>query len=93
MQVIDAPHTVSISEFKKDPMKVIHDAERLPTAIINGKKAVAYFIPAKTFKKMVDDFENRQDYLLAVEVLARKGRTICWEEVKKGRDLRDKKIK
>jgi len=54
MQQIHAKQTVSITELKKNPSKIVEDAQGDPIAILKNNTPTAYLIPAKTFEKILD---------------------------------------
>lgn len=62
MERLYARASVSISELKKNPSRIIHDAEGNPVAILNHNKPSAYLIPAETFEALMEKIE---DYELA----------------------------
>lgn len=70
MDRIFASASVSISELKKNPSRVIHDAEGAPVAILNHNKPSAYLVPAETFEAVIEKLE---DYELAKLVEERAG--------------------
>jgi antitoxin StbD len=49
MDRIYARASVSISELKKNPSRIINEAEGSPVAILNHNKPSAYIIPAEAF--------------------------------------------
>ena len=60
MQRLHAMQAASISELKKNPTKLINEADGEPVVILNHNTASAYLIPAQTFEHMLDlldDFE------------------------------------
>ena len=62
MDRILASASVSISDLKKNPSRVINDAEGAPVAILNHNKPSAYLVPAATFEAVMEKLE---DYELA----------------------------
>ena len=60
MQRLHAMQSASISELKKNPSKLIGEAEGRPVVILNHNIAAAYLIPAETYEKMLDLFDDRQ---------------------------------
>jgi antitoxin StbD len=62
MDKIYARASVSISELKKNPSRIINEAEGSPVAILNHNKPSAYLIPAEAFETLMERFE---DYNLA----------------------------
>lgn len=78
MQKMFAHCSASISELKKNPTALLHEADGDPVAILNHNKPTAYLISAATYEwlmDIVDDFElgqivkeRRADLLDAVAV-------------------------
>jgi antitoxin StbD len=62
MNKIYARASVSISDLKKNPSRIINEAEGAPVAILNNNKPSAYIIPAEAFEALMERFE---DYNLA----------------------------
>jgi len=62
MDRIYARASVSISDLKKNPSRIINEAEGAPVAILNHNKPSAYIIPAEAFEALMERFE---DYNLA----------------------------
>lgn len=62
MERLYARASVSISDLKKNPSRVINEAEGSPVAILNHNKPSAYLIPAEAFEALMEKLE---DYRLA----------------------------
>lgn len=63
MQQLHATQSASISELKKNPSKLISEADGRPVVILNHNMAAAYLIPAETFEIMLnalDDLELKK---------------------------------
>ncbi len=58
MDRILASASVSISELKKNPSRVINEAEGAPVAILNHNKPSAYLVPAETFEAVMEKLED-----------------------------------
>jgi len=58
MDRIFASASVSISDLKKNPSRVIRDAEGAPVAILNHNQPIAYLVPAKTFEAVMEKLED-----------------------------------
>lgn len=52
--------TTSISEFKKDPMAVMKEAEGFPVAVLNRNQAVFYCISAEVYEQLMDKLEDME---------------------------------
>lgn len=72
MDRIYARASVSISDLKKNPSRIINEAEGSPVAILNHNKPSAYLIPAEAFEALMERFE---DYNLAQLVKEREKET------------------
>jgi antitoxin StbD len=62
MDRLYARASVSISDLKKNPSRIINEAEGAAVAILNHNKPSAYLIPAEAFEALMERFE---DYELA----------------------------
>lgn len=60
MQYIHAKQVASISELKKNPTKLINDADGKPVAILNHNVATAYLIPVETYEIILELLDNQQ---------------------------------
>ena len=52
MRAILSPFSASISELKKNPSRLIEEANGESVAILNHNKPTAYLVPAETFERM-----------------------------------------
>ena len=52
--------TVSMSDFKKNPAKVLREAKAQPVAVLNHNKAAFYMIEPALFEALIDEVENAQ---------------------------------
>ena len=78
MRQVLANCSASISELKKNPTALLHEADGSAIAILNHNKPTAYLVPAETYEclmEMLDDYElgklvdsRRADLSAAVEV-------------------------
>jgi antitoxin StbD len=60
MQSILTNLTISMSEFKKNPAKVLRDAGTEPVAVLNHNKAAFYLIDPTLFEALIDEVEDAQ---------------------------------
>lgn len=63
MNPILSPYSASISELKKNPSRLIEQADGEAVAILNHNKPTAYLIPAQTYEwisSMLEDQELRE---------------------------------
>lgn len=58
MDRIYACASASISDLKKNPTRIINEAEGSPVAILNHNKPSAYLVPAEAFKALMERFED-----------------------------------
>ena len=73
MQHLYAIQAASISELKKNPSKLISEAEGKPVVILNHNIAAAYLIPAETYEKMLALLDDHQLEQLVYQRLHDKG--------------------
>lgn len=59
-RMILADLIASISEMKKHPMQVIHQAKGKPVAILNRNQPVFYCISPALFEKMMDLLDDEE---------------------------------
>jgi antitoxin StbD len=69
MERLYARASVSISDLKKNPSRIIHEAEGTPVAILNHNKPSAYLVLAEAFEALMEKLE---DYELSRIVEERK---------------------
>lgn len=60
MQPIYADRTVSVSEFKRNPGKVVSEAGGRPVAVLKNNKPGFYAVPAELFEQLADLLEDLQ---------------------------------
>ena len=58
MDRIYARASVSISDLKKNPSRIINEAEGAPVAVLNHNKPSAYLIPAEAFEALMEQIED-----------------------------------
>jgi len=58
MERLFASSSVSISDLKKNPSRIINEAEGTPVAILNHNKPSAYLVPAKAFESIMEKLED-----------------------------------
>jgi antitoxin StbD len=58
MQRLFAHASVSISDLKKNPSRIINQSEGAPVAILNHNKPSAYIIPADAFEPLMEKLED-----------------------------------
>ncbi|HIE5443507.1 antitoxin [Serratia ureilytica] len=57
--VILSESSVSISELKKNPMRIVGAGNGLPVAILNRNQPAFYCVPAAFYEKMLDDLDDQ----------------------------------
>jgi antitoxin StbD len=58
MEKLYADLTISMSDFKKNPAKVLREAGDRPIAVLNHNKAAFYLIEPQLFETMIEDLED-----------------------------------
>lgn len=58
MERLFARASVSISDLKKNPSRIINESEGAPVAILNHNKPSAYLIPAEAFEALMEKLED-----------------------------------
>jgi antitoxin StbD len=58
MERLFARASVSISDLKKNPSRIIQQSEGAPVAILNHNKPSAYIIPADAFEALMERLED-----------------------------------
>lgn len=60
METLLADLTVSMSDFKKNPAKVLREAKSQPVAVLNHNKAAFYMVDPVLFEALIDEVEDAQ---------------------------------
>lgn len=60
MQALLTDLTISMSDFKKNPAKVLREANAQPVAVLNHNKAAFYVIDPRLFEALIDEVEDAQ---------------------------------
>lgn len=60
METLLADLTVSMSDFKKNPAKVLREAKAQPVAVLNHNKAAFYMVDPVLFEALIDEVEDAQ---------------------------------
>lgn len=60
MQSIYASQVASISELKKNPTKLINEANGAAVAILNHNTAAAYLVPVEMFEQIIDVLDEHE---------------------------------
>jgi antitoxin StbD len=59
MEQLYANTSVSISELKKNPSAIIHNAEGFAVAVLNHNRPAAYLVPVAAFEAMMDLLDDQ----------------------------------
>jgi antitoxin StbD len=59
MEQLYANASVSISELKKNPSAIIHQAEGFAVAVLNHNRPAAYLVPVAAFEAMIDQLDDQ----------------------------------
>lgn len=60
MQTLRTDLTISMSDFKKNPAKVLRDAGRQPVAVLNHNRAAFYMVDPELFEALLDEVADAQ---------------------------------
>ena len=60
METLLAELTVSMSDFKKNPAKVLREAKAQPVAVLNHNKVAFYMVDPVLFQALIDEVEDAQ---------------------------------
>ena len=60
MQSLLTDLTISMSDFKKNPAKVLRDAKTQPVAVLSHNKAAFYVVDPLLFDALIDEVEDAQ---------------------------------
>ena len=58
LRPILAGNSTSISEFKKNPMAVVEQADGFPVVVLNRNQPAFYCVPAEAYEQMIDKLED-----------------------------------
>ncbi|MDX8401850.1 MAG: type II toxin-antitoxin system Phd/YefM family antitoxin [Mariprofundaceae bacterium] len=67
MKEVYSRMTASISELKRNPSAVLHQAAGEPVVILNHNRPTAYLVPANTWETMMEMLEDAELAQLARE--------------------------
>ena len=60
MQSLLTDLTISMSDFKKNPAKVLREAQTQPVAVLSHNKAAFYMVDPLLFEALIDEVEDAQ---------------------------------
>ena len=70
MDTIYADLSVSMTEFKKNPTKIVRSADKKPVAVLNHNKPAFYMLAPELFEALLQELEDRELVELARQRLA-----------------------
>ncbi len=76
MEQILTSCSASISELKKNPTALLHEAEGAPIAILNHNVPAAYLIPAETYEWVMEKIEDVELGQIVMDRAREKGNAI-----------------
>ncbi|ARU30944.1 antitoxin [Sulfuriferula sp. AH1] len=60
MQTIFTDLTISMSDFKKNPAKVLREAGQKPVAVLNHNKPAFYMVDPQMFELLIEQLADNQ---------------------------------
>jgi antitoxin StbD len=51
---------VSITDFKRNPQRIVDEAGDAAVALLNRNRATAYIVPASTFARLMEELEDAE---------------------------------
>ncbi len=76
MQTIFADLTVSMSDFKKNPAKVLREAGQKPVAVLNHNKPAFYMIDPQMFEALIEQLADNQLMPLLQKRMAQRAQAV-----------------
>jgi antitoxin StbD len=76
MDTIYADYSISMSEFKKNPARVLRTAGEKPVAVLNHNRPAFYMVTPKLFEALIEELSDRDLVNLARQRLAQKDEAI-----------------
>lgn len=76
MQTLFADLTISMSDFKKNPTKVLRDAGSKPVAVLNHNKPAFYMVNPELFAALMERMDDLALAPLLKERLAQRGQAV-----------------
>jgi len=72
MDTIYADLSVSMTEFKKNPAKVVRSADKKPVAVLNHNKPAFYMLAPELFEALLEELDDKELVELARQRLSTK---------------------
>jgi len=76
METVLASRSISISDFKKNPAKVVREAGSHPIAVLSHNRPVFYLVEPRLFAALIDNLEDVELAELAARRVAAGERSI-----------------
>lgn len=58
MQRVEASVAVTVSDLKKSPTAIMHEAQGEAVAVLNHNRVMAYMVPADVYEAMLDRLDD-----------------------------------
>ncbi len=72
MDTIYANLSVSMTEFKKNPAKIVRSADKKPVAVLSHNKPAFYMLAPELFEALLDELDDKELVEIARQRLATK---------------------
>jgi antitoxin StbD len=76
MNTIYGPYSASVSELKKNPSRLLAEANGEPVVILNHNKPTAYLVPAPMYEEVMERLEDAEWGGVIKERMAEKTKAI-----------------
>ncbi|MDD2558768.1 MAG: type II toxin-antitoxin system prevent-host-death family antitoxin [Desulfuromonas sp.] len=76
MDTILADYSISMTEFKKNPARIVRDAGQSPVAVLSHNKPAFYMVSPQLFEALVEELADREIEDLARNRLSQKDSAI-----------------
>ena len=76
MEAVLANLSISISEFRKNPTRILREAGRQPIAVLNHNKPAFYLVEPSLFEAMVEHLEDIELAAMAARRVAKGERSV-----------------
>lgn len=76
MQTIFADLTISMSDFKKNPAKVLREAGQKPVAVLNHNKPAFYMVDPQMFEALIEQLADNQLMPLLQKRMAQRAQAV-----------------
>ena len=76
MQTLLTELTISMSDFKKNPAKVLREAGTQPVAVLSHNKAAFYMVEPQLFEALIEEMADAQIIPLLKARLAQRAKAV-----------------